>query len=341
MKKIIYWILLLTVLGLIGYTGYITYATYTNNTSQPLVVATSTEQVANTNDTKNTFTTKTGKQIRVTETNPAGQSLSTLAITSLGFATGSPIVIEKNKLQNVFLVDINNDTFEELIVVTQAQGSGSYGEATLFTTASDTALIPVSIPLLTEDDIKQEGIFSGYMGHDIFSIENNILTRTFPVYAKTDNNPTGERRTIIYSLINNGDVYTVQFIPQTTASSTVMQSTSTSSAVDRLSGTAWIFKTSTATGTKELVAVGSKFVLVFDTSKNFTSTTDCNSVGGTYTTNNTSLLFGAFVSTMMFCENAKETIYTGLLSKTYSYAVQGDTLTLSLSNKATMTFKKK
>ena len=341
MKKIIYWILLLTALGLTGYTGYTTYTTYTTSTSQPITVATSTEQVVTPSDTKNTFTTKTGKQIRVKETNPAGQSLSTLTINSLGFTSTSSIVIEKNKLTNIYLSDINNDSYEELIIITQAQGSGSYSDATIYTTGNETELTPVVVPNVSEDDTKQGGLFYDYMGHDIFTLENNTLTRRFPIYTKTDTNnkPTGGNQTVIYTLINSAGLYSVQFTHQlSTTSPVTIQSASTT---DQLSGTSWIFKTSTATGTKELVAVGSKFVLVFDTSKNFTSTTDCNSVGGTYTTNNTSLLFGAFVSTMMFCENAKETIYTGLLSKTYSYAVQGDTLTLSLSNKSTMTFKKK
>ena len=341
MKKNIYWILLLTVLGLTGYTGYTTYTTYTTSRLQPITMATSTEQVVTPSDTKNTFTTKNGKQIHVVETNPAGQSLSTLAITSSGFTSTSSIVIEKNKLLNVYLADLNNDSREELIIITQAQGSGSYGEATIFTTANDSGLTPVTVPSLTEDDTKQGGLFSGYMGHDTFTLENSTLTRTFPIYSKTDTNdtPTGGNQTIIYTLLNNAGEYSVQFTHQTSTTSPV--ATQTASTTDALSGTAWTFKTSSATGTKELIAVGAKFVLVFDTSKNFTSTTDCNSIGGTYTTSTTSLVFGPFVSTMMFCENSKESIYTSLLSKTYSYVVQGDTLTLTLSNKATMTFKKK
>jgi hypothetical protein len=43
---------------------------------------------------------------------------------------------------------------------------------------------------------------AGYMGHDVFSIENNKLIRVFPIYKEddTNQNPTGGIRKLVYTL---------------------------------------------------------------------------------------------------------------------------------------------
>jgi heat shock protein HslJ len=343
MKKPIYIVLILIVLGLLVHTGYYTFTTFSSTQTQQsvAVVATTTQETVNT-DTSKKFTTMTGKTVTVTETNPAGQSLSTLTLTTQGFATSSKLVLEKNKLTNILFQDINNDSFEELIILTQAQGSGSYGEATLYTTASTAELLPIKVQDITEADTNQGGLFEGYMGHDVFTIENNTFQREFPIYTKSDTNdtPTGGKRTILYTINQVGGQYTVNFSKKNeVATTSTSVATTTELTPDRISNTSWTLLSSTASGTKDIIATRSKFVLSFDASKNFTSTTDCNSVGGAYTINKSSLTFGPFVTTRMFCENAKEAIYTDLLSKTATYSVVNNNLTLTLSNKATLTFK--
>lgn len=150
-----------------------------------------------------TLATKSGKTITITETNPSGQSLSTVVITSEGFASNTPITLEINKLTKFFLTDINNDGFEELVLISTAQGSGSYGEAILYTTSNDQGLTPVAVPQLKEEDTKKGGLFEGYLGHDLFSLtESNTLLREFPTYmaSDTESNPTGPIRKIIYTI---------------------------------------------------------------------------------------------------------------------------------------------
>jgi hypothetical protein len=219
MKRNIYIILCLVTLGLLSYTSYYTIthkdgsAALTAATSTP-VVATTTVQV----EDKNTHITKSGKKIKLIETNPTGESLSTITIITEGFATNTPIVLETNKMTNSFYADLNNDSREELIITTSAAGSGSFGEAFIFTTASATTLLPVTIPEITEDDTKKGAFFEGYMGHDSFSIIGNSLIREFPTYKKedTNNEPTGPIKRIIYSLEEKDGSYFITFTQGTT-----------------------------------------------------------------------------------------------------------------------------
>lgn len=226
MKRYIYILLCVIALGLLGYTAYYVMSHQTKTpivTETPTPVATTTPQV----EDKNTYTTRSGKKITLVETNPVGESLSTIMITPEGFATNTPIVLETNKLTNSFYYDLNNDNFEELIITTVAQGSGSFGEVFLYTTASSTRLLPVEIPEMTEDDTKKGALFEGYMGHDSFSIIDGKLVREFPTYTKTDTNnePTGPRKSIVYSLVEKKGVYSITFIKNTATSSMSLSQT--------------------------------------------------------------------------------------------------------------------
>ncbi len=219
MKRSIYILLCLVSVGLLGYTGY--YIT-THKSAPPATVADTPAPVATTTpvvvDDKNTFSSKSGKKIKVLETNPTGESLSTITITPSGFATNSPIILETNKLTNTSFSDINSDTFEELVITTMSQGSGSFGEVFIYTSASNTQLLPVTIPEMTEDDTKKGALLEGYMGHDTFTISNGLLIRTFPTYRKTDTNnePTGPIKTILYQIQEKKGSYVANLLATTT-----------------------------------------------------------------------------------------------------------------------------
>ncbi len=225
MKRNAYIVLCVIAIGLLGYTVY--YASTHSSTKEVLVITTSTTEIATTTvevlDEKKTFTTASGKKIKLTETNPNGESLSTITITPSGFASNSPIILETNKMTNSSYADLNKDSFEELIITTTAQGSGSIGEVYIFTTASNSMLLPVTIPEITEEDTQKGGLFEGYMGHDTFSLINGHLERTFPTYKKEDPNssPTGPIRSITYSLIENNGSYSVLFSKNTPTSGTL------------------------------------------------------------------------------------------------------------------------
>ena len=210
MKRTIYIILCVATLGLTGYTTY--YAM--SHTAPAMVAVEAPAPVATTTPLKEnttSYTTKSGKKIKITETNPIGESLSTITITPEGFATNTPIVLDVNKLTNSLYADLNNDIYEELIITTTAQGSGSFGDVFIFTTASATQLLPIPFPEVTEDETKKGALFEGYMGHDSFSITEGKLIRVFPTYTKTDtnNDPTGTRRSVVYSLAEKGGTYSI------------------------------------------------------------------------------------------------------------------------------------
>jgi hypothetical protein len=229
MQKNIYIILCVAAIGLTGYTFYYTMSNVAQpapiTITDPTPIATTTPVV----EDPNTYTTKSGKKIKLVETNPAGESLSTVTITPTGFATNSPIILELNKLTNSSYADLNNDGYEELIITTVAQGSGSFGEVFIYTTASDTQLLPVTIPEMSEEDTKKGGLFEGYMGHDSFMLVNGKLSREFPTYAKTDTNnePTGPRKTVLYTLTEKNGSYSITFSKETSSTTPASASSTT------------------------------------------------------------------------------------------------------------------
>ncbi len=231
MKRNIYITLIVLALILLGYTLYY-MMTHTQEEVSPIVTVSLGESATTTIpvvEDKTIHTTPAGKKIKLTETNPVGESLSTITITTTGFSTNTPIVLETNKLTNSFYVDLNKDSYEELIMTTMAQGSGSFGEVYIFTTASNTQLLSVKIPEITEDETKKGALFEGYMGHDSFTLVNNTLLREFPTYKKTDvlSEPTGPRRSVVYSLSEKNGAYFIDFIKNTTTSLLPVTATST------------------------------------------------------------------------------------------------------------------
>ncbi len=230
MKRAIY--ATLSILSAISI-SYVIYYVYSHKIEPTPIVEAPAPVIATTTPQKvevPVYTTKSGKKIKVEETNPSGESLSTITISTEGFATNTPIVLETNRLTNYFYADLNNDSFEELIITTTAQGSGSFGEAFIYTSASSTILIPVTIPELTEKDSLKGGLFEGYMGHDSFMFENNKLTREFPTYKATDiqSEPTGPKRAILYNLQEKNGAY---FITYTKASTTLQMIATTTQSI--------------------------------------------------------------------------------------------------------------
>lgn len=230
MSKTIYITLLLITIGILGYTGFY-IATYQAPT--PIITemptATTTPEVAEVPSKKTILTTKSGKSIIIEETNPNGESLSTIVITPKDFVTNETIILEENKLTATYLLDMNQDTFDELVLVTIAQGSGSYGQVDIFTTAGDKNVSKVTVPEITEDDAKKGGLFEGYMGHDTFSITNGVLVREFPTYTATNTNstPTGPVKKLLYTLSMKDGIYSVALKKESaTSSSTPKTATS-------------------------------------------------------------------------------------------------------------------
>jgi hypothetical protein len=62
-----------------------------------------------------------------------------------------------------------------------------------------------------------------------------------------------------------------------------------------------------------------KFTLTLNSDKTFSATTDCNSVGGEYSTTGNKISFGKIMSTLMFCENSQEGDFVKMLGEIQSY----------------------
>ncbi len=84
------------------------------------------------------------------------------------------------------------------------------------------------------------------------------------------------------------------------------------------------------------------FVITFDNQNHFSAKTDCNTMGGSYTADETKLNFGQIMATEMWCEGSEEGIFGGLLAQVESYKLlKNNNLEIYLKNsKGKMVFKK-
>jgi hypothetical protein len=145
------------------------------------------------------YKTKTGKTIIVSETHPAGRSLSTIEVRTRGFEHEyHEIYPDRNPISDVFVADLDGNGFDEMYIITTSAGSGSYGTVLGFASNKDKSLSMINFPGIRKGDQN----FEGYMGHDTFKIEGQKLVRIFPIYNKgdTNENPTGGRRKLVYGL---------------------------------------------------------------------------------------------------------------------------------------------
>lgn len=80
----------------------------------------------------------------------------------------------------------------------------------------------------------------------------------------------------------------------------------------------WV-STGYSDGKKVTPRTEKKFVLTLKSDKTFSATTDCNGVGGEYTTNGNKITFTKMISTMMYCEGSQEADFTKMISEVQSY----------------------
>ena len=97
-------------------------------------------------------------------------------------------------LAGVWVVDMRDDGEPELVVAMSSSGSGSYGSVHVHERQDD-VLTQVELPELGGAER------TGYMGHDVFSVEAGRLYRMFPRYEEGDPNaaPSGGTAYFWYS----------------------------------------------------------------------------------------------------------------------------------------------
>ncbi len=83
------------------------------------------------------------------------------------------------------------------------------------------------------------------------------------------------------------------------------------------------------------------FTLTFDSKGNVTIGTDCNRMGGTYTTKGNALTFGPLMSTKMYCEGSQEQIFAQSLGNiaSYFFTSKGELILEIKMDSGTMTFR--
>ena len=146
-----------------------------------------------------TSVTSSGKSLVIEERHPVGQSLSDISITSIGFEHNlSEMFPNRDPIRSVHVADLDGNGFDEFYIVTVSSGSGSYGNVIGFASNKDKSMSMIYFPETMEDGES----FTGYMGHDTFTITRSKFIRSFPVYqpSDTNKNPTGGTRRLSYGL---------------------------------------------------------------------------------------------------------------------------------------------
>jgi len=150
-------------------------------------------------DAPTEYKTKTGKTIIISQTHPAGQSLSTIEINTKDFEHNyQETYQDRDPISEVFVADLDGNGFDEIYIITISAGSDSHETVLGFASNKDKSLSMINFPEIQEGDEN----FKGYMGHDTFKIEDQKLLRTFPIYKEgdTNNHPTGGTRKLVYGL---------------------------------------------------------------------------------------------------------------------------------------------
>lgn len=151
------------------------------------------------------YKTTSGKIFIVHIDHSKGASICEVQIETRGFtARNSTYKLgEIDPVKKIFLADLDNNGFEEIYLITQSAGSGSYGNIYGVASNKDKSATPVYIRPISEKQIEGGEIFEGFMGHNQFKIESGKLVNYFPVYRDGDSNanPTGGKQKIQYHLI--------------------------------------------------------------------------------------------------------------------------------------------
>lgn len=170
------------------------------------------EKVSAPPEDENNKTTKHGEglenskdQFHISEVKKSA-SLSDILVIPQGFEFTKDTfrINDSDPLMHTFLLDLDQNGFQEVYIITSSAGSGSYATIYGYASNKDKSATPIYVRPLSEDDLKtDDSLFKGYRGHDSIYVSEKQLLRKFPVYLEDDANccPSGGHRTLTYQLV--------------------------------------------------------------------------------------------------------------------------------------------
>lgn len=104
--------------------------------------------------------------------------------------------------------------------------------------------------------------------------------------------------------------------------------------------TTWKWIKATEGGEEIMPLKADAFTLSFPEIGKFTATTDCNQMGGGYSTDRSAFSFTDIYSTKMFCEGSQENVFSSLLRsvRSYEFTSRGE-LIFTTESGGTITFR--
>ena len=85
----------------------------------------------------------------------------------------------------------------------------------------------------------------------------------------------------------------------------------------------WIWEAALYSDGREVDPAGEHFSITFLPNNQFSATTDCNSVGGSYTTAEETIAFSEIFMTKMFCGDSQEAEFLAILENASNYHFTG------------------
>ncbi len=88
----------------------------------------------------------------------------------------------------------------------------------------------------------------------------------------------------------------------------------------------WIWQTATIDGKEVKPKDSSKFTIEFKKDGTFGASTDCNGIGGNYSTKDKHITFSDMMGTLMYCDGSQEDVFKGILenAESYSFTSKGE-----------------
>lgn len=131
-------------------------------------------------------------------------SLSDILIIGVGFKNSTDTIVFEGQdpLENIFVADLNGDKAQELYLITRSVGSGSYANILGVATYNGNSYGSIYTQEMREEDVADDGLFAGYMGHDSVFLQKPYIIREYPQYLDGDNNanPSGSKQVVSYVL---------------------------------------------------------------------------------------------------------------------------------------------